>query len=209
MTTTRPVKVEDIAGRVTLADGTTREAVRTQGGLVEYVTDAAPGRWAWRKATAKQAATFTPDATPTPEAPVSVSPLDYPAMDGRTVTEAHNRHCAEIGHAGWTVGDLEERRPQGTCPRCGVVTETTQQADARRLAAHQAAPTCNESVDMELDGGETADALCIAPAGHAGFHQWADPATVDMLRRVAAVPSPITAPPAVDGLTCAPSPSDG
>lgn len=53
-----------------------------------------------------------------------VSALDYPALDGRGVTQAHARYCADHGHATHTV----DGTPTGTCPRCGEVD--TRDADA-------------------------------------------------------------------------------
>jgi hypothetical protein len=43
--------------------------------------------------------------------------LDFPALDGRPVTEAHVRDCRENGHAAHTVDGV----PTGVCPRCGEV----------------------------------------------------------------------------------------
>lgn len=50
---------------------------------------------------------------------MSVRITDYPAAEGRPVTDAHARMCAERGHATWT----RDGRDSGTCPRCGEVDE--------------------------------------------------------------------------------------
>lgn len=42
-----------------------------------------------------------------------------PAASGAPVTERDAATCRDQGHATWTV----DGRPQGTCPRCGEVTE--------------------------------------------------------------------------------------
>lgn len=44
---------------------------------------------------------------------------DFPALDGRPVTEGHAKVCAAQGHAHHTVDGADT----GVCPRCGVVTE--------------------------------------------------------------------------------------
>lgn len=44
--------------------------------------------------------------------------LDYPAIDGRPVTEAHARICREEGHTTYVRDGVD----MGTCPRCGAVT---------------------------------------------------------------------------------------
>lgn len=46
-----------------------------------------------------------------------VNPLDYPALDGRPVTEAHARRCYEYEHATHKV----DGKDTGVCPRCGEV----------------------------------------------------------------------------------------
>lgn len=47
---------------------------------------------------------------------MSVKITDYPAAaEGRPVTEAHARVCAERGHATWT----RDGQASGVCPRCG------------------------------------------------------------------------------------------
>lgn len=46
--------------------------------------------------------------------------LDYPALDGRTVTEAHARYCRENGHATHTT----DGQTDTVCPRCGDSTTT-------------------------------------------------------------------------------------
>lgn len=43
---------------------------------------------------------------------------DFPIIDGRPVTEAHARICADRGHATHTVDGVVS----GICPRCGDVT---------------------------------------------------------------------------------------
>lgn len=69
----------------------------------------------------------------TTEAADRPSPLDLPLLDGRTPTEAHAKVCSEIGHAGWTVGDLAEGKPEGVCPRCGGATTPAPRPDADGL----------------------------------------------------------------------------
>jgi hypothetical protein len=56
------------------------------------------------------------------------APLDFPALDGRPVTEAHARVCREQGHAAHTVNG----RPTGVCPRCGHVAELASLVTVRR-----------------------------------------------------------------------------
>lgn len=58
---------------------------------------------------------------------------DYPALEGRPVTQGHADHCATKGHATYTCDGVVG----GTCPRCGVVLETAEwtprkQSDAVR-----------------------------------------------------------------------------
>lgn len=48
----------------------------------------------------------------------ATDPRDYPAAEGRTVTEGHAQLCRERGHA-TTIRDGVD---QGVCPRCGEVT---------------------------------------------------------------------------------------
>src|SRR5215475_925463 len=43
------------------------------------------------------------------------NPLDMPATEGRTVTEAHAKICAQRGHATHKVDGVESE----LCPRCG------------------------------------------------------------------------------------------
>lgn len=43
---------------------------------------------------------------------------DYPALDGRPVTQGHADICQREGHATHTVDGVDT----GTCPRCGEVT---------------------------------------------------------------------------------------
>jgi hypothetical protein len=47
--------------------------------------------------------------------------MTMPASVGEPVCQGHADWCAEYGHATWTVDGVE----QGTCPRCGEVTEPT------------------------------------------------------------------------------------
>jgi hypothetical protein len=85
--------------------------------------------------------------------------LDYPATEGRTVTEAHARICAERGHATWTVDGTDT----GRCPRCGEVTipATTTRVVRDVFAGH---PEIRTSYDNQRGlaardlGG---DVLCI------------------------------------------------
>lgn len=46
----------------------------------------------------------------------AVSALDYPAVDGRVVTQGHADYCATHGHAKY----VKDGVPQGMCPRCGA-----------------------------------------------------------------------------------------
>lgn len=48
---------------------------------------------------------------------LTVRPNDFPALEGRGVTEAHARYCREHGHATHTVNGADT----GICPRCGEV----------------------------------------------------------------------------------------
>jgi hypothetical protein len=48
----------------------------------------------------------------------NISRTDFPALDGRAVTEAHDRICAERGHARHT----RNGKDSGLCPRCGRLT---------------------------------------------------------------------------------------
>lgn len=45
--------------------------------------------------------------------------LDFPALNGQPVTEAHAQVCRERGHATHTVDGVDS----GTCPRCGEVLD--------------------------------------------------------------------------------------
>lgn len=45
--------------------------------------------------------------------------MDYPAIDGRVITQGHADYCATNGHATY----LKEGVKMGFCPRCGAVTE--------------------------------------------------------------------------------------
>lgn len=47
-----------------------------------------------------------------------VALLDYPAAEGRPVTDAHRARCREHGHARHLVDGAE-----GACPRCGEVAD--------------------------------------------------------------------------------------
>lgn len=47
----------------------------------------------------------------------TVSPLDYPALDSRPVTQGHTDQCALRGHAQHLVAGKDT----GRCPRCGEV----------------------------------------------------------------------------------------
>jgi predicted RNA-binding Zn-ribbon protein involved in translation (DUF1610 family) len=49
---------------------------------------------------------------------MNVPSLDFPALEGRVVTEAHSRVCTERGHATHTIDGVSS----GSCPRCGDVT---------------------------------------------------------------------------------------
>jgi hypothetical protein len=49
---------------------------------------------------------------------LKVSHFDFPVPDGRTVTQAHVKICAQRGH-GYYVKDGVD---QGICPRCGILT---------------------------------------------------------------------------------------
>lgn len=51
-----------------------------------------------------------------------VSPFDYPAYDGRTVTQAHSNICASKGHAYLTI----DGKPSEMCPRCGEMDAPVQ-----------------------------------------------------------------------------------
>lgn len=53
--------------------------------------------------------------------PGTVAALDYPALNGRPVTDAHARICAERGHATYKRDGVDT----GSCPRCGDVTIVT------------------------------------------------------------------------------------
>lgn len=44
-----------------------------------------------------------------------INPLDFPAADGRPVTEAHARYCADRGHAAHVINGVTS----SICPRCG------------------------------------------------------------------------------------------
>jgi predicted RNA-binding Zn-ribbon protein involved in translation (DUF1610 family) len=43
---------------------------------------------------------------------------DFPAMEGRPVTQQHTDACAVQGHATWFVNGVDNG-----CPRCGAVTD--------------------------------------------------------------------------------------
>jgi hypothetical protein len=45
----------------------------------------------------------------------TISPLDFPAVNGGVVTEAHAALCHERGHAAHTV----DGKASPVCPRCG------------------------------------------------------------------------------------------
>lgn len=45
--------------------------------------------------------------------------LDFPAINGQPVTQAHTDLCAATGHVSYVIAGVE----QGICPRCGVSTE--------------------------------------------------------------------------------------
>lgn len=47
-----------------------------------------------------------------------VAPLDFPALDGRPVTQAHADICASRGHATHRVAGIDQQ----VCPRCGEST---------------------------------------------------------------------------------------
>jgi hypothetical protein len=55
--------------------------------------------------------------------------MSYPAINGETVTQGHADYCAEHGHGTYKVGGVD----QGTCPRCGDVTEVAQPGDDHPL----------------------------------------------------------------------------
>lgn len=50
--------------------------------------------------------------------------LDFPALDGRPVTEAHAARCASQGHA----THLVDGASSGVCPRCGEVSSAPSDA---------------------------------------------------------------------------------
>lgn len=58
-----------------------------------------------------------------------VSMMDFPALEGRPVTEAHMRVCRERGHASHQVAG--ESTSTGVCPRCGEVTATCPRCERR------------------------------------------------------------------------------
>jgi hypothetical protein len=43
------------------------------------------------------------------------NPMDFPALTGDYVTEAHAQICRERGHATYKINEV----PQTCCPRCG------------------------------------------------------------------------------------------
>lgn len=59
---------------------------------------------------------------PVTKKPVSLA-LDYPAAEGRVVTEAHAKLCADKGHTSYVKNGID----MGICPRCGVVTTSEEQ----------------------------------------------------------------------------------
>lgn len=123
--------------------------------------------------------------------------LDFPAAEGRTVTEGHAAICRERGHAVHRVDGVAT----GVCPRCGEVTEAG--ADDRpaqlpagpdadlalAVAAGVAAPTapaegdcarCHRRVYRLQDGSLVANGepvgVCPAPAAQGGGHVFVLPA---------------------------------
>lgn len=57
--------------------------------------------------------TDTPSARPL----TRTQHLDFPALDGRPVTQGHANMCTSKGHATHTVNGVDT----GVCPRCGDV----------------------------------------------------------------------------------------
>lgn len=57
---------------------------------------------------------------------MAITALDYPALEGRAVTEAHAKICHLNGHAVRTLDGV----PTPLCPRCGEVRTTATTAPA-------------------------------------------------------------------------------
>lgn len=82
-------------------------------------------------------------------------PLDYPAADGRTVTEGHARLCRERGHAAFVRDGVD----QGTCPRCGEVTEAQPDALQVQLTAtsNKGLLTTFAALTHQMTGSDSTD----------------------------------------------------
>jgi len=99
---------------------------------------------------------------------------DFPALDGRPVTQAHTDKCARDGHASHKRDGVDA----GVCPRCGAVT----------------APA--EPVELEVERTDTADPMSgdylgepeaearWQPTGNA-LHAFAEETAIERLRAAA------------------------
>lgn len=59
-----------------------------------------------------------------------ISPIDFPAVEGRPVTEAHAKLCASKGCVSYVKNGMD----MGWCPRCGEVTTAEEQITAEEIA---------------------------------------------------------------------------
>lgn len=63
-----------------------------------------------------------------------VSLLDYPAVDGRGVTEAHAKICRDRGCVSYVKNGMD----MGFCPRCGEITTSEEQVTEEEIMAESA-----------------------------------------------------------------------
>lgn len=81
---------------------------------------------------------------------------DFPAIDGRVVTEAHSAYCRQHGHATHTVDGVA----QEFCPRCGdrvapEVTTPTIDVQFSESTVDAMASVVNDAIAKYLNAGGT------------------------------------------------------
>lgn len=91
----------------------------------------------------------TPSVTPVR----AVHSLDYPALDGRVVTQAHADYCQANGHATYKRDGVDT----GMCPRCGEMRQPSWQAIAEVSYATRARQTWADArgYDRRYPNGDT------------------------------------------------------
>lgn len=87
---------------------------------------------------------------------MTTTALGFPALEGRTVTQAHVKKCNQQGHAVHTV----EGVASPLCPRCGAaprtratVTNTLTTAELVQLAAEEPGQLCRVVIGQKVVRG--------------------------------------------------------